>query len=229
MVDIFAKLKIRTATTKYIYSVRPVFNSVVKKKYDQVIADARSECNMMQEVKLLGDGQFSKVGWSARFCTYYMVEAHTHKILDQLVFTREMAKSSSDMEQMAASKSFDTLDNDPNIKHKIKVFTTDQSTSVKGMLKRKNEVRKKKGLPEAKHNADVWHSVKLVDKDARKLEKTKAGRKLKPWMPGVKRIMYSASQKSKGRPVYVQEKVLSILGHMCDIHQFAGNYCLQAL
>ena len=41
------------------------------------------------------------------------------------------------------------------------------------MLKRKKEVRKMIGLPEAKHNADVWHSDnsdKLVGKDARKLE-----------------------------------------------------------
>ena len=154
--------------------------SVTKKKYDDILSLAREECKLLKDVKLLGDGQFSKVGWSARYCTYYMVESTTRKILDQQVFTREMARSSSDMEQLAASKSFDIIDADPSCKNKIKVFTTDQSTSVKAMVKRKNVVRLRQNKKLVKHNADVWHAVKLVAKDCAKLGKTKLGKRLKP-------------------------------------------------
>ena len=66
-----------------LYAVRPVLNSVNKKKYDDIISLAREECKLLKAVKLLSDGQFSKVVWSAQYCTYYMVESTTRKILDQ--------------------------------------------------------------------------------------------------------------------------------------------------
>ena len=129
VLDIFKKLNVRLAGYAKTYRLRGHFNHNVLKAYNSSIQNARSQVGVLKEARLCGDGKWDSMGFAAKHMTYFMIESQIGKIVDCMVFSKEMARSSSEMEPLACSEIFDRLEKDPNFRDsqnipKIKVVTT---------------------------------------------------------------------------------------------------------
>jgi len=133
------------------------------------------------------------------------------------------------MEPLACSEIFDRLEKDPNFRDsqnipKIKVVTTDRSTAIKAVMKKKNQLRQQAKEPECKHGADLWHYDKNITTDLRKLCKAKYARPLRPWIPSLRRFIYWSPQSSRGMPKgTIAEKLMSMVDHIQNVHEFPQN------
>ena len=127
--DMFDKMKVRLTSPKTIYNYRGHFNQAVADMYEDSIERARKECESLPRIKLLGDAQFDSPGLGAANCTYLVVSSQTEKVVHSKVYTKEMAKSSGQMEEAAASQCLDemNLTNFLFSKNKKKVFAIDGS------------------------------------------------------------------------------------------------------
>lgn len=107
--DMFDKMKVRLTCPKTIYNYRGHFNQAVADMYEDSIERARKECESLPRIKLLGDAQFDSPGLGAANCTYLVVSSQTEKVVHSKVYTKEMAKSSGQMEEAAASQCLDEM------------------------------------------------------------------------------------------------------------------------
>lgn len=74
-----------------------------------------------------------------------------------------------------------------------------------------------------RHWFDVWHVAKGIFKKLRVLSKKKGCEQIKDWCHSISNHLYWAAATNDGDGDLVEEKWLSILNHVCDVHEGHGD------
>lgn len=74
-----------------------------------------------------------------------------------------------------------------------------------------------------RHWFDVWHVAKGIFKKLQLLSKKKGCEQIKDWCHSISNHLYWAAATSDGDGDLVEEKWLSILNHVCDVHEGHGD------
>ena len=101
---------------------------------------------------MAGDGKFDSPGFTARYCTYYLMDLSDRSIIALWVAIKHQVSSSSAMEPYACKTLMLSLLEEYEVK--INSLTTDRSSTIKQMMT--EDVR----LEDVKHCYDVWHWIK---------------------------------------------------------------------
>ena len=173
-----------------------------------------------KKLSLGGDARCCSPGHSAKFSSYSIMDLETEKILDvQLVQVTEVANSNA-MELEGLKRSLAFLE--PRIG--IASITTDRHGQVNKYLREKIE-REKKEQPlhaSLRHYFDIWHVAKSVKKSIEKVVHRVECSDLYLWKPAIVRHLYWCASSSGGNGELVEEKWVSILNHVRDIHMHDG-------
>jgi hypothetical protein len=173
-----------------------------------------------QPISITGDGQFDSPGYSASYCFYSFVEASSKLMIDFYVAEKSMTEYSAKMEAFATKILLSRLHKE---KISIWVCTTDRSGQLKTLLKDVNRAREQRNLPPIKHCFDTWHYVKSVSKDLCAASKLKKCAALSCWIRSVRNMMWYSFAECHGNAELLEEMILSIIGHVADIHSFPDN------
>jgi len=113
-----------------------------------LMEQARNIKEVMESVVsavLCGDARFDSPGFSAKYCTYFIQEASTKKIIAMEVGMKGQVKCSSQMEVNACERLLKFL---LSRDLKIRLFATDRSTTIRTLMA--------KEFPQIKHQFDIW-------------------------------------------------------------------------
>ena len=102
------------------------------------------------KLTVCGDGQFDSPGFSAKYCTYSVMNCLTNELLEFIVIQR--GQCTGELERPACELLLDILVNE--IKLDIGEFVTDRHTGIGAMMKEK--------FPSIFHAFDIWHMGKSL-------------------------------------------------------------------
>ena len=216
VIDYFKHLQLSVPGSRYFYQM---FSSLV---YKCIWAYwLQMQASLLQKVKssgrplhIAGDGKYDSPGFSARYCTYYIMDLADRSILALWVAIKHQVSSSSAMEPYACKTLLLFLVE--NCKLSISSLTTDRSSNIKQMMVTDERL---KGV---KHCYDVWHFIKSILKDLWDLSKRKYAEKLSLWIASVTNMLWWSFSTSNDEET-LREKILSIPRHLCNRHQFPSN------
>jgi hypothetical protein len=108
-------------------------------------------------------------------------------------------------------------------KIRVRVLTTDLSSSLKKLLRDVNAELSRRKLPPIKHMYDVWHMVKVVIKDCIIATKLNKCQTLGSWIKSLRNMLWYCFSACKGDPLLLCEMILSIPKHINWVHEFQEN------
>ena len=108
--------------------------------------------------------------------------------------------------------------------HKLRIhsITTDRSSSVKVAIS-ELESELPEGFEAPIHYFDIWHYIKSILKDLWAACKLKTCQDLAPWIPSITNMLWYSFSSSIGNLTKLQEMILSIPDHICNVHSFGDN------
>jgi len=204
--------------TKVLYHVIWAFWQYMQAREIHEVKKSQAETGRSLDVA--ADGKFDSPGFSAFYCSYFVMDLLTKKVLGFWVATKEMATSSSMMEPLAAKEVLLDLAHGHDLR--IDTVTTDRSSSMKTMMSELG-LDLPDGYITPAHLFDIWHVIKGVNKDLFKASKLKSCLVLSAWQPSIINQMWHAFSSCQGSEVLLREKLLSITSHMCNEHEFVEN------
>jgi hypothetical protein len=149
-----------------LFFSRPVYDKIIKYYAGRVICEIwddhrkkNLELLKTSDIWLSGDGQFDSPGFSAKYCTYSIMDLHTSKIIDFKLVQKGMFQG--DLERKACELLLENLTNEENMK--IKLFLSDRHKGIRYYLRTQQ--------PEIEHEFDIWHLTKSLMKRLKTLEK----------------------------------------------------------
>lgn len=160
-----------------------------------------------------GDGRCDSPGFSAKYCTYTIMDSMTSAIIVfNIVQVTEANHSSSKMELIGFERTMEDMKRD-NLK--ITTIATDRHVQIRKCIKDK--------YPEINHQFDVWHLAKSIRKKLIAVAKKKANEDLMPWIKSISNhLWFCASQCNEDADLLV-EMWTSIVYHIQNIHTFEGE------
>ncbi|XP_041423545.1 uncharacterized protein LOC121395070 [Xenopus laevis] len=207
--EFFALLSIPffSATTYYKYQTQYVFPAIElawqkeqESLYNEISDDA---------VVLAGDGQFDSPGYSAKFCTYTMMDLLSKIFLDFTVDQVIPKKSSGQMETLA----FETcLRGILNKGIDVKIVATDRHPGIRNLILKEFE--------NIDHQFDVWHLCKNIAKKLSAASKKKNGRDIASWIGAITNHLWWCAQTCDQNDDILVDKWKSLLYHIADKHSF---------
>ncbi|XP_035658144.1 uncharacterized protein LOC118403520 [Branchiostoma floridae] len=163
------------------------------------------------QVTLLGDGRCDTPGHNAKYCSYSLMEETSQLILDfQLVQVSETTSSNA-MERLGFERSLDFLEEEGI---KIDCIVTDRHRGVGAVLKKRRDIN---------HQFDLFHFAKSITKKLTQEASRRAKKDLGPWIKFIVNHLWHISDTCQGDDVLLQEKWLSMLKHIGNIHVFPEN------
>ena len=123
------------------------------------------------EVVAGGDGRCDSPGHSAKYGTYSIVYTNTYKVIDVSLVQVTEVKNSNAMELEGLKRCLDHLQEERVV---ISKLATDRHVQVRAHMKKER--------PQIKHNFDVWHLAKYVQKNLTNKAQKKQCVERKPWI-----------------------------------------------
>ena len=165
-----------------------------------------------KQVKLSGDGRCDSPGYSAKYCTYVMMDMDTGKVVDLETVAVTEVGSSNAMEKEGCKRSLNRLkENNVN----VTVLCTDRHASIAKMLREDHE--------DINHQFDLWHLAKSATKKLNAKSKKQECQELGAWLPSVRNHLWWASASCDGDKVELLEKWRSLVYHVTDQHEWGGS------
>ena len=216
MVTFFRHINCGSPGRTTMHNLNNLVNKVVYDYWLRMQAKFISECkNQDQPLHLGGDGAYDSPGFNARNCNYLIMDLGTKRILSFFTAIKfQVAGGSAAMEPFAAKTCLLSLIN--NFGVKIASFTTDRSSSIASMM------REDPILKNIDHQYDIWHWIKSVMKDIFNYCKAKCCSNLALWKDSISNMLWHSFATSASEQE-LKEKILSILHHCCDNHEFPNN------
>ena len=165
-----------------------------------------------RQLTLTGDGRCDSPGYSAKYCTYTLMEATTSAILNFEVIQVTETGSSTRMELEGFKRSISFLQ-EANMN--IKVVATDRHIQIRKHVK--------DNLPYVSHQFDVWHMTNSIRKKLVKAGKKKGCKDLIPWIRSVSNHIWFCAGNCNMDSDLLIEMWKSILYHIRNIHTFPGE------
>uniref|UniRef100_A0A8C5MAL9 THAP-type domain-containing protein n=1 Tax=Leptobrachium leishanense TaxID=445787 RepID=A0A8C5MAL9_9ANUR len=172
-------------------------------------------------VCLTGDGHCDRHGFSAKYCTYTFMDEKSKKIVDFSVTRVSERTSSVAMERKAFRR---TLNNILNDGIKVIFIVTDRHPSIAKIMQ--EEYR------DIKHQFDVRHYAKTLNKKLCALARKRNNKALGPWILPIIRYFWFITEYCKGNVFLLKELWNSTVHHVSNCHSWvSGEYvkkCLHA-
>lgn len=165
-----------------------------------------------KSVALLGDGQCNASNFNVKYCTYTLLDAESHRIVDFQVKQLQASQSSVSLKHLAFVEALNRVLSD---QVRVKVVATDRKFSVRKMIKER--------YPLIKHGFDVWHRAKSIGAKLHAASKKRNCRELSSWIPLARNHLWWASSTCQHNPILLKEKWLSIIYHSANVHEWTGN------
>ena len=189
---------------RYVF---PAINIIYKSHRNRLFQESQDD----EKLDVSGDGRCDTPGYNAKYCTYSLMNQTNSKILHFHVVSVDQTTSSVAMEKCGLIKTLDMLECRGLNIHSI---TTDDHQSIKKYLKDKKSPR---------HQLDIWHKSKNIKKKITKLAKNKLNSELQTWSKSLINHFWWCCSTCNGNVHLLREKWISILSHVCDIHEFNDN------
>ena len=174
--------------------------------------DAVLEFLRGNNLQLSGDGRCDSPGYSAKYCTYSLMDSATDLILDYKLIQSSETGSSVAMEKEGLRRSLNYL-----LEQDISIVTiaTDRHRGVGALMK--------SDYPYISHQYDVWHMAKGVVKQLTQKGKLKHCERLLPWIQSISNHLWWAAQTCNGDAQLLTEKWTSIVYHISNVHEWNGG------
>ena len=167
-----------------------------------------------REVRLCGDGRCDSPGFSAKYCTYTLLDQDTKLIVDFKLVQVSETGSSCTMEKLGYERAMDTLLEEGL---KISLCATDRHVQIRKLH------REKYAPKNIIHEFDVYHLANSI----RKAIKAKAAKKkfsaLHPWQRSIVNHLWWSAATCDGIADVLVEKWTSIIHHISNTHKFDEN------
>ena len=164
------------------------------------------------DVEVVGDGRCDSPGFSAKYCTYSMMERTTHEILASELVQVSQATSSVGMEKVGFEQCMQVLH---NASVKPSLIATDRHIGIRALIRTK--------YPEICHQFDVWHLAKSVKKKLLEASKKKASQDLAPWIQSISNHIWWCADSCGGSADLLVEMWTSLTYHITDQHEWQSG------
>ena len=174
--------------------------------------DAVLEFLQGQHLHLSGDGRCDSPGYSAKYCSYSLMDSASDLILDYKLIQSSETGSSVAMEKEGLRRCLNyLLDRDVS----IDTIATDRHRGVGALMK--------SDYPSINHQYDVWHLAKSVVKQLTQKGKQRKCEQLLPWIQSISNHLWWAAQTCNGDAQLLTEKWTSIVYHISNVHEWDGG------
>jgi hypothetical protein len=166
---------------------------------------------------LAGDGRFASMGFSSRECTYILQDLDTGFVLHTECLSRAAgdAASATELERAGFNRSLSAMvDRFPG---RIDRFVSDAHAGVGCDLKKNPKYQ---GIF---RQLDVWHALKPLVRDLAAAAKEKHGGLIAHWHKSIIACVWGAIERSDGDAELLRQRVLGILKHLRNEHQWAQS------
>ncbi|CAJ0568016.1 unnamed protein product, partial [Mesorhabditis spiculigera] len=191
-----------------------------KKTYSRVLNEVVLEAVDHDGLRIATDGSYDSVGYCAMLCRLPILCLRTQLIISVVQKERYRdGKGNSGALELLATK--EAIEKTPKMLGiPIKTLTTDRSSPIKKHLADHHGP----GSPQPIiHLLDSWHITKEFNKKLRVGAKLKRNGYLELWRHSVVSFTWGIIFGSDGDSELIEEKLMSILQHVCGIHDFSGN------
>ena len=202
-------LRIPILSENHFYAIQklyifPVIHTEYTKQKEAFIAACGQD-----NLTLIGDGRCDSPGYSAKYCTYSLMDVKSGAVLSFIVRHVGLSTSSVAMEPDGC---YDTLCDLESYGLEISVLGTDRHSSIAKLLRT--------NFQNITHQFDAYH----IEKSIRKKLLQKANRhgcfELHAWIRCVTNHLWYCCQNCDQRPELLREKWLSIIYHIADQHEW---------
>ncbi|XP_063287038.1 uncharacterized protein LOC134572165 isoform X2 [Pelobates fuscus] len=160
-------------------------------------------------VCLSGKGQWDRLGFRDKYCTYALIEESTQKIIECNTVQVCESTSSVAVESKAFRKCVQQVHRDGL---KIAYLATDKNLGIKKIMREEyNNI---------KHQFDIWQYCKSLQRKLSTITKQRHYRDLAPWNTAIVKHMRIACCTSKGNVELLRERWNSILHHIVNEHKW---------
>lgn len=196
------------ASTSYYNNIKVNLYPVVVAKWT-AMRDNLIQCLMSEETcDVAGDGHFDSPGWTAKFCTYSIMDMASGAIIDFFVSQRAMYEGDLEMESCK-----EVLSNLTEKGLKIRNFVTDENSKVSKMVR--------DNFKSLVHCLDVWHKARLLKKKLQKLATTHT--ELLKFVPKIVNHFWYSCQTCTKDPQVLLETFHGCLLHICNKHAWTED------
>nr|XP_054775161.1 uncharacterized protein LOC129283348 [Lytechinus pictus] len=182
--------------------------SALNSAFKANIAEARREVGQ-DPVILCGDGRCDSPGFSAKYCTYTLMNAKNNKIMAMKLVQVSEASSSVAMEKLGFQRALQEL-LDAGIN--VTVVATDRHVGIRKLMREE--------YPHIIHQFDVWHVEKAVKKRLLAKSKRKENALLGPWISCIGNHLWWSASNCNENPDLLIEMWQSVTHHICNIHEW---------
>ncbi|CAH2293317.1 PREDICTED: uncharacterized protein LOC100485380 [Pelobates cultripes] len=198
----------------YIYQklfLFPIIDHHYKKERRLLIDSLRGKM-----VCLSGDGQCDSPGFNAKYCTYSLLEEKSQKIIECNTIQVSEEKSSIAMESLAFKRCMDQVLADKIL---ISILVTNHHVSIRKIMRERYK--------HINHQFDIWHYCRSIYLKLSTICRQSMYKELVPWQNSIINHMWAACSYSKGNPVLLKEKWLSVMHHIINEHEWESATLLK--
>ena len=159
-------------------------------------------------LRVSGDGRCDSPGYSAKFCTYSVMDMETDKIVDTETVVVTETKNSNAMEKEACRRVLDRLESELP----VSVLCTDRHMGIQKMMR--------EDYSNMTHQYDVWHLAKSIAKRLIQKARKKGVEDLLPWVPCIKTHLWWSAATCQGNEMELIEKWQSVTYHVTNQHDW---------
>jgi hypothetical protein len=181
----------------------PSVRNVWKSEQEKIIESLQGKKSILG-----GDGRSCSPGHTAKYTSYCLMELNLCKILDVRLVQVTEANNSNAMELVGLKRCLDYLR--PRID--IESITTDRHSSIQKYLREEGILQ----------YFDVWHVAKNVGQKIDAVMNKGPCHPLVAWKNPITNHMYWSACSSEGDGAVVEQKWLSLLNHVVNVHTHTG-------
>ena len=189
--------------SEYVF---PVINTEYNIHSEAVLSDLQDS-----PISVVGDGRFDSPGFSAKYCTYSIMDARSGLVTGFSLMHVGQSTSSVAMEKDGCRESLQLiLDHDVS----IKALGTDRNAQITKLMREE--------FPKIEHQYDVYHMDKNIRKRIGKHARSKVGGDLTPWMKSISYHLWYSVRHCNGDGILLQEMMQSTIYHITNKHEWYG-------
>ena len=157
-------------------------------------------------VVLCGDAQFDSPGYSAKYCTYTIMDCKTNEVVDFCILQK--GQVTGGLEHQAFRQLWDVISHDEGIKADDLVI--DRQATINNIVE--------DNFPNTQVSYDIWHMAKSLASHLKTAAKSHP--KIGTWHRAIVNHLWFFCKESKGNPDLAVELFHSCLFHVVNVHNW---------
>jgi len=184
----------------------PVIYRMYSERRDIIFDGLKKRNADGQSVVLCGDAQFDSPGFSAKYCTYTIMDCKTNEVVDFSVVQK--GQFSGALEHQAFSQVWEGIVNEVGFQPDDLVI--DRQATIAKIVE--------DHFPETQLSYDIWHMAKSLSTHLRTAAQSHP--KIAMWQKSIVNHLWFSCRESKGDPDLAVEIFHSCLLHAANIHRW---------